>query len=228
MENNTNSRNDSPQQLAMWHIHSRWVWFVVSVIYAVGLAGFLIPAWHGVFVWLIPFNILFAFVILLLGEEKLTPAKGGLFLICFLFGYVYELAGTKTGLVFGEYTYGDALGIKILDVPLLIGVNWFFMVYASLAISARITASRWGIVLLAPAFMLLYDYFLEPFAIQNGMWHWSDGNVPPQNYVAWYAGGLLLCTVAVLGKFDFRNRFAAGLFVVQALFFAVLFMCGKS
>lgn len=200
------------------------VWAVVTVIYLVGLVGFMVPAWHGVFVWLIPANILFAFVVLLLGEDKFTPQKLLLFTVCFVFGYVYELAGTTTGIIFGAYTYGGGLGWAVFGVPVLIGLNWFFMVYTSLSVAAQITQHRLSQVVLAPAFMVLYDCFLEPFAVKTGMWQWTDGIVPLQNYLAWYLGGITLCAFAVYGRFNFKNRFAVWLFVVQMAFFILLFV----
>ena len=199
------------------------VWFLVTVIYLVGLSGFLNPSLKDLFIWLIPFNILFAFGILLWGEQKKDASGFLLFAACFLFGYFYELAGTKTGIIFGEYAYGGGLGPKLWDVPVLIGLNWFFMVYTSLALSAVMTKNTGIRLFLAPALMVAYDYFLEPFAMAHDMWHWAGNTVPLQNYLAWYAGGLFLCAVALGGKFDLRNRFAAGLFVVQLCFFVILF-----
>ena len=201
-----------------------WVWFVVIVIYLVGITGFMIPALVPLFEWLIPLNILFAFGVLLLGEEKITPRHLLLFIVCFLFGFFYELAGTKTGIIFGEYFYGKGLGLKLWDVPLLIGLNWFFMVYTSLHVIQSFTSDRLIQILSAPVLMTAYDYFLEPFAMAHDMWSWTGNSVPLQNYVAWYAGGLALCAFAVWGKFTLKNRFASGLFAVQAAFFIVLYL----
>jgi putative membrane protein len=200
------------------------VWFVVAVIYLVGITGFMIPDWVPLFEWLIPLNILFAFAVLLFGEEKISARHLQLFIVCFLFGFFYELAGTKTGVIFGEYTYGKSLGLGLWDVPLLIGVNWFFMVYTSLHTVGVFTSDKIIQTIAAPLLMTGYDFFLEPFAIDHGMWSWADGIIPLQNYVAWYGGGLLLCAFAVWGKFPLRNRFAAGLFGVQGLFFVVLYL----
>jgi len=205
-------------------VKSSWVGFVVTIIYLVGLTGFMIPSLHDLFIRLIPANILFAFVILLLGKKEFTFKSIMLFLVCFLFGYFIELLGTKTGIIFGDYAYGSSLGWKIYGVPLLIGLNWFFMVYTSLAVSAVVHSARWVQTLLAPLLMVLYDYFLEPFAMRNDMWDWKSDTVPVENYIAWYFCGLFLCAIAIWGKFDIRNRFAAGLFVVQVLFFVVLYI----
>jgi putative membrane protein len=200
------------------------VWFVVAVIYLVGLAGFMIPDWVPLFEWLIPVNILFAFAVLLFVEEKITVRHLQLFTVCFLFGFFYELAGTKTGIIFGEYSYGKSLGMALWDVPLLIGVNWFFMVYTSLHAVTLFTSDKFIQTLAAPLLMTGYDFFLEPFAIDHDMWSWAGDRIPFQNYVAWYGGGLVLCAFAVWGKFPLKNRFGAGLFGVQGLFFLVLYL----
>ena len=208
----------------MTRIKSGWVWFVVIVIYTVGLVGFMAPSLHDVFILLIPVNIIFAVVILMLGQQKFTFKSFFLFFVCFLFGYFIELLGTKTGIIFGDYSYGNSLGWKVYGVPLLIGVNWFFVVYTSLAVAQSIYPSRWLQTILAPLLMVLYDYFLEPFAMRNDMWSWKGDIVPLENYVAWYCCGLLLCSIVIWGKFDVRNRFAAGLFTVQVFFFVVLYL----
>lgn len=200
------------------------VWFVVAVIYLVGISGFMIPSMVPLFEWLIPVNILFAFAVLLYGEEKISVRHLQLFAVCFLFGFFYELAGTKTGVIFGDYTYGKSLGMALWDVPLLIGVNWFFMVYTSLHVAQFISSKKIVQILTAPLLMTVYDFFLEPFAIDHDMWSWEGGIIPFQNYVAWYAGGFFLSAFSVWGKFTLRNRFAAGLFGVQGLFFLLLYL----
>ena len=40
-----------------------------------------------------------------------------------------ELVGTKTGMLFGDYSYGKVLGPALQGVPLIIGINWFIMMY---------------------------------------------------------------------------------------------------
>jgi putative membrane protein len=47
----------------------------------------------------------------------------------FVIGFFSETVGVKTGLIFGEYSYGKALGFQWMQVPLLIGLNWFIIIY---------------------------------------------------------------------------------------------------
>ena len=48
-----------------------------------------------------------------------------------------ELAGVRTGLIFGRYVYTQALGPKFLaDVPYVIPLAWFMMVYPAYVIAS--------------------------------------------------------------------------------------------
>jgi uncharacterized membrane protein len=49
--------------------------------------------------------------------------------------WAYEQAGVATGLIFGAYHYTDYLGGKLGDVPLLIPLAWFMMIYPSYVIA---------------------------------------------------------------------------------------------
>ena len=46
-----------------------------------------------------------------------------LLITCFLVGMLSEIIGVKYGFIFGEYSYGNALGIKFMGVPLIIGIK---------------------------------------------------------------------------------------------------------
>ena len=41
-----------------------------------------------------------------------------------LIGFIFEIIGVKTGLIFGHYKYCNGLGTKVFDVPLIISLNW--------------------------------------------------------------------------------------------------------
>ena len=48
---------------------------------------------------------------------------------------ISEILGVKFGVIFGDYEYGSALGLKIFDVPLLIGANWAILTVSCSALS---------------------------------------------------------------------------------------------
>ena len=57
------------------------------------------------------------------------------FIFAFSIGFLVEVIGVNYGIIFGNYTYGKVLGFKVLNVPLMIGVNWFFLSIACGGIS---------------------------------------------------------------------------------------------
>lgn len=80
-------------------------------------------------------------------------------------GYLIELIGIITGLIFGEYAYGSGLGLKLFDVPLIIGLNWAILVFATAALTQQFLWPTWLKATLAATLMVAYDFFLEPVAI---------------------------------------------------------------
>ena len=190
------------------------------------------------FLFLTPFNLLV--MILLLGWT--LPEKNKRLYIFFAFalliGLSTEMIGVKTGLLFGHYRYGDTLGLRVMGVPVLIGINWFIVVYAcgmaviqlknflhqQFQFQQRAFYSQWigsSIIINGAVLATLFDYIMEPAAVKLGFWTWNNGNVPMMNYFTWF-----LVSMVIL--FVFRNAslknhpFAINLLIIQAIFFLLL------
>ena len=145
--------------------------------------------------------------------------------VAFLTGYWVEVAGVATGRIFGSYAYGEILGPKLWETPLLIGVNWAMLVYAGNCLANRWLDGRggWWVRALAGAvFPVALDLLLEPVAIAHGMWTWETGNPPLQNYLGWFAVSLALSLLHQRWLPDCRNPVAGWLLLAQAAFFAAL------
>lgn len=52
--------------------------------------------------------------------------------------YALEETGVRTGLIYGHYHYSDMLGAKLGDVPVLIPLAWFMMIYPSWIVARAI------------------------------------------------------------------------------------------
>ena len=137
-------------------------------------------------------------------------------------GFFIEVAGVKTGLIFGEYEYGNTLGFKLFDTPLLIGFNWLFLTYTSIAIIDHFKLKSWLTIFLAPLVMLVYDIVLEQVASKMGMWYWKEMQVPIKNYIAWYLTGFIFVMAFRIVKIETKNPLAIVLLISQFIFFAVL------
>lgn len=210
------------------------------------MVGLSLPICHGIFISLSSVNILFACVLVIFyhttshtimqkAEEQqlhgISPsdyiAQQGMTFVFKSFlvgvaGFILEIDGVKTGIIFGEYSYGTALGPKLMDVPLILGFNWFFMVYCSSQIAGYFKLPMVPTALLSGAIMTAYDLILEPNAIALGYWHWHSGSIPIQNYIAWFIAGSVFSLFYIYRSIRVHNSMAVFLFSIQVIFFSLL------
>jgi putative membrane protein len=210
----------------MQTVENRFIW-VVSIIYVVGIAGFLIPELNPLFLKLTPWNLIAAFVIAWIFHKKWELSHVLTILGLGVAGFFVEFIGVKTGVIFGSYSYGSTLGAKWQGTPYLIGLNWAALILYTSSIFAGAVKSNIGRSILAAAVMTLYDFFMEPVAMKYDFWDWKDGIIPIQNYVAWFLIALVFHLILNAIAKPIRNRMAASLFYIQFGFFLILFLANK-
>ena len=138
-----------------------------------------------------------------------------------LAGFVTELIGVNTQRLFGNYTYGDTLGIKLWNTPLTIGLNWLVLIYCIASLSKNIR-DHWYFPLIGAATMVAFDWIMEPVAIATGMWSWANDQIPLKNYTDWFLiSGFLFLMLRIL-KIELNNRIASVLIAMQLVFFLTL------
>jgi uncharacterized membrane protein len=118
---------------------------------------------------------------------------GMIILVC---AFGIETFGAITGFPFGDYHYTDNFGPVLGVVPLTIPLAWHVVVTNALFVVRAVAphASRLTEAAVAGVLCTLYDFVLEPFATSvKHYWIWTEGTVPPINYVAWLIlSGLLV------------------------------------
>ncbi|MBN1184139.1 MAG: carotenoid biosynthesis protein [Bacteroidales bacterium] len=205
-------------------IPEREVQKFIVIFYVVGTLGFLIPFTKALFIAITPFALILNIYLLALYHKSYSKKTVSIFLLIFVLGFFIEVIGVNTGLVFGHYKYGSGLGIKVLKTPLLIGVNWLFLSYASTSLISSFRLRKNAAILIAPVLMLAYDLILEQVAPKLDMWNWSGNSVPLQNYVAWYLIALVFVLLIKLFNINTHNNIAKTLFVCQFVFFVLLML----
>jgi uncharacterized membrane protein len=152
-----------------------------------------------------------------------TPAvarRWGAFILVASFGI--ETMGAATGLPFGSYHYTDRFGPILGIVPVTIPLAWHVVVTNALFLVRMLVpnCSRLAEAALAGFIATVYDFILEPFATQlKGYWLWTDGSVPPLNYLAWFVLTALLVrllapTVSNRYRWDIRPAAILGLTIL--------------
>jgi putative membrane protein len=109
--------------------------------------------------------------------------------------FVVETIGALTSLPFGEYHYTDRFGPVLGVVPLTVPLAWYIVVTNALFLvrALRPHLSRLGEAAAVGLVCTVYDFVLEPFATTvKGYWQWTEGSVPPLNYIAWFVLSVLL------------------------------------
>ncbi len=195
---------------------------ILIIYYVVGIAGLSIPATRALFTMLTPFSLLMSLAVLMFYHNGWKTKYVFVFALIAVLGYLVEVAGVLTGDVFGAYTYGKTLGFKILDTPLMIGINWLMLIYCVHTILENTVWPWWLKVVAGASMMVIYDVIMEPVAISLDMWSWGGGAIPLQNYVAWFGVSVVFLGILLLTGVKTRNRLAAWLFGVQTGFFLVL------
>lgn len=195
----------------------------IIILYVVGIFGTAIPNTRDIFIILTPFVLLISLFILINFHTSEAGIKIWLiFGAIFIASYLIEVAGVNTGSVFGTYSYGKGLGFKVMDTPLLIGLNWVLLVYCTSAIFDRLRSNSIIKILGASMLMVVYDIIMEQVAPHMDMWSFEGENVPLRNYISWFALAIIFHSVTRLAGIRITNKFAPLVFYCQAGFFLVL------
>lgn len=198
---------------------------VIVVLHVVGSVGMLLPAWVPLMKSLTPVNLLIVTCLVMAFQERRTSSFYVYALLCFAIAFFSEVVGVKTGWPFGSYEYGATLGIKWLEVPLIIGANWLVLVLCSASV-VRFIDNKWVASLAGAVIMLGFDYLLEPVAIRADYWVWHTAAIPVQNYVSWLALAFILHLGLHFFTFNKRNAVAWYVLGAQAGFFLILNLFG--
>lgn len=192
-------------------------------MYSVGISGHLVSSTRELMITLTPYTLLLTGGVVVFNSfsysEKAFLTWG---IITYIITFLLEVTGVKTGFIFGSYEYGNALGFKIFEVPVIIGFNWVLVILGAISIGKSLTNNVLVISLISALLSVIFDFFLEPVAIELGYWNWEQITVPFQNYIAWFFIAFIFSIVLLLVKPDFNKGLLREYFVIQFIFFLTL------
>jgi putative membrane protein len=195
--------------------------FLMTCIYLVGAIGHLIVQLKPLFLWLTPYNLVLTTLIFLHLNSVNKKDLLTLFII-FLIGFFVEVIGVKTGLLFGTYNYGESLGLKWLDVPLVIGLNWVLLNLAGHGIVNKFLKNTILKSVLASILIVLLDVLIEPVAIQIDYWSWENNSIPLQNYLMWFGVSFVIQLLINYSKIKINFKSSLLMILLQLIFFTIL------
>lgn len=185
----------------------------------VGFVGFLVNP--GYFKSLSPLNLILSAGLVLFMSGNFHWKFFGSLLGIAIIGFTLEVVGVKSEVIFGSYYYGHSLGMKVLSVPLLIGINWAILIYAT---NQFLQIKNQMLNALFSAFLMIFlDFFIEQNAAKFDFWYWENSVIPIQNYVAWFIISFLLNLVFQKNISKTSNQTAKAFYVIQITFFGIFY-----
>lgn len=213
--------------------------FLAILFHVSGAIGILCTPYKDWFIRNTPLNLCLMSVLLVWTQPGKNVSFFLFFIIAFVTGMGTEMIGVHTGWLFGEYRYGEILGPKLNQVPWLIGLNWFVLIFCSGSvmiqtqdwfkrkfekeeepIPSKVSAA--SLVIDGALLAVFFDWIMEPVAMKLDFWQWQNNEVPLYNYLCWFVISALLLLVYRSFSFPRPNHFGVHLFIIQALFFLVL------
>ena len=213
--------------------------FLAILFHVCGVIGILFTPYKQWFISNTPVNLVLMTALLVFTQRDRSSSFWIFMLLCFFTGIVAEIIGVNSSYLFGNYSYGDVLGPKIFNVPLVIGINWFTTIFCAgyivfrlnewimkkfnSAVQPSTAVQIFSFIFDGAMLATLFDWVLEPVAQKLNYWQWQPVNeIPVFNFVCWFFISAGLLTAFRLFKFDKHNHFALHLFIIQLLFFLVL------
>lgn len=198
----------------------------IFLIWLVTISG-SIGIWLGYGDWFFPktpFNLLLGVVLL---YWNFPMKNGGKSLVIwssvYLLGMGTEIVGVNTGLLFGNYSYGNNMGLKVFGVPLLIGINWVVLTFLTATISRRLIVNKWAAILVGALLMVGLDFFIEPVAPIFDYWCWDAGYAPIRNFVDWFIISLFMQLLVMNDLPEKKHPLPIHHFISQVLFFTFFY-----
>lgn len=154
-------------------------------------------------------------------RSNLTNKDVFLFASIFVIGYTAEFLGVNYQILFGDYSYGRSLGIKLFEVSLIIGCNWLLLALISQALIKRIFSNGWLIIIFSSLLMVSIDIYIEPVAPLLDFWEFKENIVPFSNYRDWFIVALIIQFIL-----SYRNtqvnmfNWSLGYLIILVLFFS--------
>ncbi len=213
--------------------------FIAALFHTIGLIGILFIK-TDFFVRSTVINLLLMFALLIWTQNEKNTSFLFFFFAVFLLGVGVEVIGVNTASLFGKYHYENVLGVKIMNVPLMIGINWFVIIYCCgisihtllmkainhLAADAGKKPMRlkaFSVIFDGATLAVFFDWVMEPVAVKLGYWQWGEGgSVPGFNYFSWFIVSILLLAIFQFSEFNKQNKFAVNLLLIQLMFFLLL------
>ena len=197
--------------------------FSIFIVWLINVSGFfgILSDQKEFFLSSTPYVLTMTLILLIVNNSIDKKFLLRLFFI-FLLGLTVEIVGVNFSIFFGEYKYGENLGVKIFDVPIVIGFNWVLLIILTGNFADRIfPKSIIRKVVLGSAMMILLDLLIEISAPKLDYWEFTLNPVPFSNYFWWFVFSILFHLIYQSNK-NKEYVVSTNILLIHFLFFGLL------
>jgi putative membrane protein len=208
------------------HLARRLLWIFYLVMWAGGLASYLILG--GVRPgdeWAAPLFLTMAAAVVLVSAE---PRTAGALLAAGVLGFAAEWVGLTGGWLFGRYTYTPVLGPSVFGVPLVMVSAWLVLAAYVHTLVALLRLPAPSAVAAGAGLLTAMDLVIDPLAAGPlGYWRWLDDGgfygVPAHNFAGWFVtGAVVLAVLRMAGAAQPAGSAALQVGLSVLVFFTIL------
>ena len=196
--------------------------YFLILVYVSGSIGFVVnPTFFSPFT---PYTLLFTCFVFLIHQPISDKKYISAFFSIAVLGFIIELIGIKTGLLFGNYSYGDGLGFKLLDVPLIISINWAMLICAGIVTVRKVFSNKFIVISVTALVVTFIDLIIEQVAHKLDFWQFEGGLPGLHNYLGWI--GVVFFTSYIFYPLIIKGNSMVSsiVLILQIIFFTSLFI----
>lgn len=171
-----------------------------------------------------PAYLLALLVIFGLYSDRLSGMEMRYMVLLFVVGTGLFVIGERTDKPFGEISFGDALGPRLGQVPLLAGLLWLLPVVFSFPLTAKWSENIYLRALLGALLVTIPAVALSFNAPYLDFIHWENLRPTLGSFLTWFVGGFLLHFAGMQMQVKLENPIAMSLYVGWISFQIILFL----
>ena len=200
---------------------SYFLYFLI-LVYVSGSIGFVVnPTFFSPFT---PYTLLFTCFVFLIHQPISDKKYISAFFSIAVLGYIIELIGIKTGLLFGNYSYGNGLGFKLFDVPLIISINWAMLICAGIVTVSKFFRNKFVVISVTALVVTFIDLIIEQVAQKLDFWQFEGGLPGLHNYLGWIGVVFFTSYIFYPAIIKGNSMVSSIVLILQIIFFTSLFI----
>lgn len=189
------------------------------------IAAIFLELYSGVFSSISnPAYLLLLLLLFGLFAEKPEGLELRYVILLFVVGTGLFVVAERTGKPLGEISFGDALGPRLGQVPVLSGLLWLIPVVFSFSLTRKTTENIYLRALLGAVLVTVPAIFLSFNAPYLDFIHWENILPTAGSFLVWFIGGFLLHFAGIQMQVKLENPMAMTLYLCWISFQAILFL----